>query len=796
MPRYPLGRGCALAVTALIAGSLATPALAVQDPAAVAAPEGTKLQLLNINDFHGRIAESSVALARTVQEQRGNVSNTAFLSAGDNIGASTYVSSSQGDKPTIDILNALQLNASAVGNHEFDKGTDDLTGRVASAADFDYLGANVYKKGTSQPALDPYALVTVGDVDVAVIGVVTRETASLVSPGGIEDIEFGAPVPAINKTVEELNDLPEAEQPDAIVLQAHAGATESESDTTLEEQLARDSEFADIVKNSSADVDAIFTGHTHKEYAWQAPVADGDRTRPVVQTGEYGNNLGQIVLESNGDGSWDAATVKNLPTKDSTFSDPTVKEVESILADAEAKAEETGSVKVGAITEDIKRAETSDGKENRGAESTLGNLVADALKAGIEDSPIAEADFGITNPGGLRDDLLYDGNGEVTVAELNAVLPFANQLGVVSMRGADVIGLFEEQWQPEGSSRPFLHLGISEQLNVVYDSAAEKGKRVVSVEVNGEKIDPSRTYRVATLSFLATGGDNFGSFTKGTWEDSGTIDFDAWRDYFAAESPVSPDKQERQADTARDIIATKKLDARVTSEGKSPTIEAGEPAEFAFNATATEDLPDGYTLTADAPEGFSIAIGQPGKSADRAAGDSAELPDGFTRGENTLPITVTPGDGVEPGSYTLRFSLALRPDQGPFFDNNPLPLPRSVSIDVDVVPADGPGDSEGGTEGSTEGSDSTGDSEGETQGSTEGGDSAGDSEGGTEGSTEGGDSGTTGSETSADGRDEDLPRTGSDVSLALGLSGVLLLAGAVALLIARRRNRPQGGVIR
>ncbi|RAE55929.1 5'-nucleotidase C-terminal domain-containing protein, partial [Burkholderia multivorans] len=185
--------------------------------------------------------------------------------------------------------------------------------------------------------------------------------------------------------------------------------------------------------------------------------------------------------------------------------------------------------------------------EDRGAESTLGNLVADALKDGVGDSQLAPADFGITNPGGLRTDLKCDDiyntekRCEVTAAELNAVLPFANDHGVVTMKGADVIGLFEEQWQPAGASRPFLHLGISKELDVVYDSSAEAGKRVKSVKVNGEEIDPNRDYRVATLSFLAAGGDNFSSFAKGTFEQSGLTDFETWTKYFNDNSPVAPD---------------------------------------------------------------------------------------------------------------------------------------------------------------------------------------------------------------------------------------------------------------
>ncbi len=112
------------------------------------------LDIVDINDFHGRIDNNTMAFAKTVEDLKTqNPDGTLFASAGDNIGASLFASSSQQDQPTIDVLNALGLQVSAMGNHEFDQGYDDLAGRVDDAADFPYLGANVYEKGTTTPAL-------------------------------------------------------------------------------------------------------------------------------------------------------------------------------------------------------------------------------------------------------------------------------------------------------------------------------------------------------------------------------------------------------------------------------------------------------------------------------------------------------------------------------------------------------------------------------------------------------------------------------------------------------------------
>src|SRR5699024_5338215 len=203
------------------------------DAAAQAAEAGTKGQRHDISDFHGRISEAGTQVAAAYEDKGG----TGTLSAGDNIGASPYNSSSADDTPTLDVLTAIGVQASAVGTHEFDRGVDALTGRVVDETDFPYLGANVYDRGSQNVAdgLEEYSIVDVGGVEVAVIGVVTKETASLVSPAGIEGVEFGDPTDAVNRVADEIEELPADEQPDMTVVEAHLGASSTES---LEDALA------------------------------------------------------------------------------------------------------------------------------------------------------------------------------------------------------------------------------------------------------------------------------------------------------------------------------------------------------------------------------------------------------------------------------------------------------------------------------------------------------------------------------------------------------------------------------
>lgn len=536
-------------VLALGAGVLAaTPAQAADD---------VTIRLLDVNDFHGRIDANTVKVAGTIEQLRAEAgeANTLFLSAGDNIGASLFASSVQQDEPTIDVLNALGLRVSTIGNHELDRGFADLAGRVSDRADFTYLGANVVSKATGEPALPAYETFEVGGLDVAVVGAVTEETPSLVSPAGIADLEFTDPVEAVNRTVDELEASPTP--PDVVVAAYHEGAGAGTPDgATLEQEVAAGGAFADIVTKTDPQVDAIFTGHTHKQYAWQAPVpGEAGRTRPVLQTGSYGEAIGSIDLTVDGDTGavTSAATnVKRTTTDDATLVSrfPRVAQVKTIVDAALAKAKQVGEQPVAQVSADITTAYAGGIRDDRASESTLGNLVADAQLAGVEDTP-AGADLAVVNPGGLRNELLFKGtggtnaDGVVTFAEANAVLPFTNNLSSVSLTGAQLKKVFEQQWQRDAAgavpSRPYLQLGTSSNVAYTFDPTRAEGDRITSLRVDGKAVDPAATYKVAVPSFLASGGDNFRAFAEGTSVDTGLLDYEVWIDHLKAESPVAPD---------------------------------------------------------------------------------------------------------------------------------------------------------------------------------------------------------------------------------------------------------------
>ncbi|WRS29301.1 5'-nucleotidase C-terminal domain-containing protein [Actinomycetaceae bacterium MB13-C1-2] len=643
---------------------------------AKAAADLVSIQLLNINDFHGRISgqldESKTALtgsstmdfAYTVESLKsgGLADSTLLLSAGDNIGASLFASSLQNDEPTIKLLNALGLAASAVGNHEFDYGWDWISEVNGWAGgNWPYLAANVVQSDGSIPSpFQAYTVINSGSLKVGVIGVVTQETPALVSAGNTAGLTFLDPVDTVNTYADQLMALPEEQRPDIIVAEYHEGANEGKG-STLEQEMANSAVFNKIVTQTSPDVDAIFTGHTHKEYAWEAPVGDDGATRPIVQTGSYGANIGQVILQVDPEtGKVASHTAQNVSTSTGLgidvlrgFNPATATAYDIVLA-AEQKADEEGSVVTGRIAATISRAFThgdyvdgkfqtnSDSLEDRGSASPLGTLVSNMLRDQLSVLPDAP-DFGVTNPGGLRKDLVYnpDVNGNITVAEANSILPFNNELATVKMTGDQVYTMLEQQWQRDASgkvpSRTFLYLGLSDNVRYTYHviddpviPGAEKGI-VDTVWIDGKLIDRAATYTVGTFNFLATAGDNFWVFNDTTVTNTGLLDYEQWFAYLASESGeagIEPDFRKQGVEV--DVVPS---DATVSDE------ESVEVTYSNLNVHAI-GAPENGDVTATLDLTLPVSATEPLVNAKDGAGywsDSVAF-------ELTVPTTSAGGD--------------------------------------------------------------------------------------------------------------------------------------------------------
>ncbi len=636
-------------------------------------PASVELNFLGINDFHGRIDSNTVFFAGTIEKLRAAAAPgaTAFLSAGDNIGASLFASAIAKDQPTIDVLNALELRTSAVGNHEFDGGYADLRDRViagGSNAKFPYLGANVYKKGTTEPVLPEYTVLDMNGVKVAVIGTVTQEMPSLVTPAGIADLEFGDAVDAINRVAAKIK----AEKlADVIIVENHDGAGSGAPEgSTLAQEVAAGGPFAKMVTEVTPDVAAIFNGHTHKQYSWDAPVPGVEgKTRPIVQTGNYGEFIGQIQLtidtKTMSVTGYKAGNVKRTTSTDQPAADlvakyPRVAAVKTIVDKALADAAVVGNQPVGKVTADITTAftpatdTTPASRDDRSSESTLGNLVADSLVDSLKAPELGGAEIGVVNPGGLRNELYYAPDGTITYAEANAVLPFVNNLWTTSLTGEQFKTLLEQQWQtnPDGTvpSRAYQQLGLSKNVNYTYDAGRAAGDRITSIRVNGALIDPAKSYRIGTFSFLATGGDNFRIFKSGTdTKDSGLVDRDAWIKYLQAHNPVSPDFARRSVAVVNTTAAeVKGGDAISLAVSKLDLTSLGSPVNTSLRAEFTD------------AKGTVASLGTVPVSAGAATVD-VMVPAGAAAGTGTLVLTAVESGTVVKASVLVAASTPVPP---------------------------------------------------------------------------------------------------------------------------------------
>ena len=543
------------------------------------------IDVVTMNDFHGRIeadgaAAGAAVVAGAVQQFRSENPNTIFAGVGDLIGASTFTSFINDDNPTIDALNAAGLDVSAAGNHEFDQGWEDLRDRVQDRADWEYISSNVFVTETGEPALAPAWVKELDGVRVGFVGAVTEDLDSLVSPEGIADLEVRSIVDSVNAVADDLRDGDAANgEADVVILLVHEGASSAELSS-----ITPDSPLGEIVYGVDEDVDAIVSAHTHLAYNH---VIDG---RPVISAGQYGENLGLMNLQVDPK-TKDLISITNeiKPlTSGGTALYPAVPEVADIVAKAKAEADVLGAVKVGDITADFNRARQANGSENRGGESTIGNFVADVQKWSTG------ADIALMNPGGIRANLTYassnanDPNGNVTYREAATVQPFANTLVTLSLTGAQLEAVLEEQWQPAGSARPFLKLGVSEGLVYTYDPAAAQGSRITSISLDGTPIDPAANYTVAANSFLAAGGDNFFTFREGSGKrDTGKIDLQSMVDWFDANQTATPDLAQRAVG-----VSVSAPDADGYSAGDQVTVAL---SSLAFSAG--EQAPGEVTLS-------------------------------------------------------------------------------------------------------------------------------------------------------------------------------------------------------
>ena len=534
------------------------------------------LQLLAFNDYHGHVKSEDAGTADGVDagggeylssklaELRAGNKYSLTVTAGDLIGGSPAFSGLFHDEPSVESLNAMGLDVSGVGNHEFDEGVTELLrmqdggchpvdgcyfpDEPYAGADFQWLSANVVEEATGETPLPPYWIDRFQNVKVAFIGMTLEATDTLVAAAGIEGYDFLDEAETANALVPILK----AQGVEAIVVLLHEGGSQNPPPGVVDACVEISGPVLAINDALDPAIDVLITGHTHLPYNCVLPDAAGN-PRIVTSAYSYGRVVSEldIVLDKRThDVRRDLSTATNHVVERAALTPDPV--ITAVIDKWAPLFDEAGNIPLGTITADINRGGNPPGTD-RGVESAAGNLVADA-QAWATSANGAEVAF--MNPGGLRSDLTYldsagEGDGVVTYGEAFTFQPFGNTLLTFPMTGAQIVSVLEEQCQPDFASRPILHLGVSEgftyDLSTTVVAGVCTGITVSNVQLNDVPLDLAATYIVTANSFLADGGDNFvtfGDIDPALRLDGGN-DLEALANYLAAFSPVPPPPTDR-----------------------------------------------------------------------------------------------------------------------------------------------------------------------------------------------------------------------------------------------------------
>ena len=559
-------------VTAAVALVLATAGVASSAEALPrpAKPKDVQLQVLSFNDFHGHLETpigTDATLGPTLDPSRTEVGGAEYLAstldrlraaarhshtvaAGDLIGGSPLLSGLFHDEPAVESLNAMGLDVSSVGNHEFDEGVDELLRMQRGGchpedgcyepwgedgypgADFPWLAANVVREDTGRTILPGTTIKRVNGVKVGYIGMTLEATPTLVAQAGIQGVQFRDEVQTANRAARELRHR----GVQTIIVLLHEGGYQT---ATYRDCVGISGPIVEIAENLHSEIDLVVTGHTHQPYICNVPDPRGEN-RLVTSAASFG----RVVTETNlvidkrtGEVDRDRTTATNhLVTR--TTADQTQTE---IINRWKAAAGPIANEVVGTITADIAPS------PNRDTEGPLANLIADAQLAATAAPGAGGAQIAFMNPGGVRNDLDYDeisggeSPGQVTYGEAFSVQPFGNLLVTMDLTGAQIERLLEQQ-AIQTRGRPVLILGVSAGFTFTYNPAGPFGDWIdpATIKLNGMTLDPAATYRIVTNNFLADGGDEFTAFTEGTNRVNRGEDLAAFVDYLDANSPVPP----------------------------------------------------------------------------------------------------------------------------------------------------------------------------------------------------------------------------------------------------------------
>ncbi|EIM1041164.1 bifunctional UDP-sugar hydrolase/5'-nucleotidase [Salmonella enterica subsp. enterica serovar Corvallis] len=533
-----LKRGVALAL-------LAAFALTTQPAQAYEKDKTYKITILHTNDHHGHFWRSEYGeyglaaqktLVDSIRKEVAQEGGSVLLLSGGDINTGVPESDLQDAEPDFRGMNLIGYDAMAVGNHEFDNPLTVLR-QQEKWAKFPFLSANIYQKSTGERLFKPWAIFTRQDIKIAVIGLTTDDTAKIGNSEYFTDIEFRKPAEEAKVVIQELN---MNEKPDVIIATTHMGhydngdhGSNAPGDVEMARSLPAGS-LAMIVGGHSQDPVCMASENKKQvNYVPGTPCApDKQNGIWIVQAHEWGKYVGRADFEfRNGEMkmvnyqlipvnlkkkvTWDNGKSERVLYTPEIAENP---QMLSLLTPFQNKGKAQLEVKIGSVNGLLE----GDRSKVRFVQTNMGRgiLAAQIARTG--------ADFGVMSGGGIRDSIEA---GDITYKSVLKVQPFGNIVVYADMSGKEVVDYLTAvaQMKPDSGAYP-------QFANVSF--VAKEGK-LTDLKIKGEPVDPAKTYRMATLSFNATGGDGYPRIdNKPGYVNTGFIDAEVLKEFIQQNSPL------------------------------------------------------------------------------------------------------------------------------------------------------------------------------------------------------------------------------------------------------------------
>ncbi|HAG4067816.1 TPA: bifunctional UDP-sugar hydrolase/5'-nucleotidase [Salmonella enterica] len=541
-----LKRGVALAL-------LAAFALTTQPAQAYEKDKTYKITILHTNDHHGHFWRSEYGeyglaaqktLVDSIRKEVAQEGGSVLLLSGGDINTGVPESDLQDAEPDFRGMNLIGYDAMAVGNHEFDNPLTVLR-QQEKWAKFPFLSANIYQKSTGERLFKPWAIFTRQDIKIAVIGLTTDDTAKIGNPEYFTDIEFRKPAEEAKVVIQELN---MNEKPDVIIATTHMGhydngdhGSNAPGDVEMARSLPAGS-LAMIVGGHSQDPVCMASENKKQvNYVPGTPCApDKQNGIWIVQAHEWGKYVGRADFEfRNGEMkmvnyqlipvnlkkkvTWDNGKSERVLYSPEIAENP---QMLSLLTPFQNKGKAQLEVKIGSVNGLLE----GDRSKVRFVQTNMGRVIlaAQIARTGADFGVMSGADFGVMSGGGIRDSIEA---GDITYKSVLKVQPFGNIVVYADMSGKEVVDYLTAvaQMKPDSGAYPQL-------ANVSF--VAKEGK-LTDLKIKGEPVDPAKTYRMATLSFNATGGDGYPRIdNKPGYVNTGFIDAEVLKEFIQQNSPL------------------------------------------------------------------------------------------------------------------------------------------------------------------------------------------------------------------------------------------------------------------